>query len=280
MTRYYIGTGERFQVDVVSSTVVGLKLTARYLTKAGHIRSVESAIFTTVATRTTEQFFSNQALEDGEIVSINVNVLSGTVGKRGQTWLTVTGTSDNCVFARGYIYNLKPLSLGENAEMGPGGGEGFLSWVALFQDRAGNAAAANFVLAATNAFRRVHRIVHYYNATATVATRTFARGQINSPGGTLPTGFADANATMWSAIGQGNLTLTASEEGTHYADARGMTSNDSAVITKASQASDWSPFPLDVIASDPVQYTTVAVTNGEALDTQSAYAYIEEWLVL
>jgi len=166
---------------------------------------------------------------------------------------------------------------GDIVERGPGGGDGFVSWIALFTNRAGDAAALATALALTNTIRKVTAIVHYYNASADAATRTFQRGYLRLPGGTLPTGFASSDATITSDIAA-DVTLTASEEGMLYADAQGMVRNDNGTPTKESQATNPSPLPLLLVESDPTEYVTRTVTNGNANDTQSAYARIEEWL--
>src|SRR3990167_4523315 len=188
--------------------------------------------------------------------------------------------------ARGYVYDGYRLNLGSFVEPGPGGGEGFLSWGAAFAgDRAGNAAAVDVSLAATNAFRKVYGIAWYYHCDTVAATRTFIRPRLLNLGGAKPTGFTTTgdNGLFW--FGSGDITLPPDEEGAHIIvsgeakDGRGVRVDNGTITITAANA-DPSPFPLPVTEAELAVIRFPAITNGEATDTHSAYILIEEWLVL
>lgn len=289
MSRFFINKGERVRTNVISSVVVGLQTIVRYLTKSGHIRNMESPVFTTVDTRTEQAFFTDQAQEDGEIVSLLVNGIPGTgpaTWRRGQTWLQVNGGEGNSVFAHGYIYSVKPLTLGTFDEPGPGGGEGFRSWVPAFAvDRAGNATAVDVTLAATNAYRKIHGYVWYYHSDGTAASRTFISARLANIGLAKPTGFTTTgdNGVFW-ALG-GDITLTVNEEGLQASLGQegkdGLSiRNDNGARTVESSATLPAPWPYTVVEDDLAILRFPAITLGEAGDTHSAYILIEEWLVI
>src|SRR3990167_3254989 len=144
--------------------------------------------------------------EPGKLTQVVVAPVSGTSGlKRGQCFAEVYITDGQGAIRQrvgaNYIADGNGgISLGRFVDPGPGGGEGFLSWVAAFAgDRAGNAAAVTTSLAATNAFRKVHGLIWYYHASSDVATRTFPVPYIANLGGTPPTGFTTTggNAQFW-----------------------------------------------------------------------------------
>jgi len=176
-------------------------------------------------------------------------------------------------FACGYLYSSKPfIAIGEHVEPGPGGGEGFLSWVSLAADIA--PVDVTRVLAAANTFRRIHGFTWYYNCAAVVASRTLQvyvlRRGLAVPTGFTSTGFHWANAFP---------TLTTGEEGTLYVDGKFSSFNDNGTVTYQSTATSPSPFPLDVEEND-LGELLFDVTAADAGDRHSIYLLQEEWLVI
>ncbi|MEE9181001.1 MAG: hypothetical protein V3U33_00315, partial [candidate division NC10 bacterium] len=182
---------------------------------------------------------------------------------------------------KGYLYGGHSIALGEFEE--PLSGRGFLSWVPAFTgDRAGNAASIDFDLFVTGARRKVYGVVWYYHCSSDVATRTLISPTLIGLGGTKPTGFTQTglNAYFWNTS---NVTLTANEEGTiaSYADtSMGRTVTvDDGVATIIDTSTTPTPWPLRVTEDDTDTVLRFgAITNGEVLDTHSAFVQIEEWI--
>lgn len=209
--------------------------------------------------------------------------------KRGQAFVKglvrQRGTS-TFPFLQGYVYNGHGPSDGENVEPGPGGGEGFLSWVQVFHNRAGNAAALDFDLFLTNTLRKVYGVAWYYHCDGNAATRTHPRPKLLGLGGVKPTGFTlTGNNALYDELGQGDNSLVLNEEGVHFTLGQGgdgrKVSVDNGAVSVASATLAPSPFPLLVTEVDTDTILRFpAVTNGLAGDTHSAYVLIEEWLVI
>ena len=227
--------------------------------------------------------------DDGFIESAQV-LVSGAV-KRGQLYVRFVvadpdGDFESHTLCEGYVYPFQSLSLGQTTEPGPGGGEGFLSWVAAFAgNRAGNAAAVDFSLALANTFRKVHGLIWYYVADATAGTRTFQSPVITNLGGAKPTGFttSGSNAFFWNMTA--DITLTVSEQGAFISmgvdgkDGRQVLV-DTGAATVLSAATAPSPFPLLITEDELVVARFPTITSGVAGDLHSAFLLIEEWLVL
>src|SRR3990167_935868 len=156
------------------------------------------------------QYNTSTNLGGGTLLSVRVSESTGL--KRGQCYVSVDirrrtkQDVSEVKICSGYVYTSNPLSDGEFKEAGPGGGEGFLSWVAAFTgDRAGNAAAVDFSLAATNALRKVYGLVWYYHSSGDVATRTLNRPRLLNLGPTKPTGWTTSgNTGLIDIIGSGS----------------------------------------------------------------------------
>jgi len=198
-----------------------------------------------------------------------------TVIKRGQFYVRfvirrqASGFED-CLCC-GYIYSTKPfLSIGEHIEPGPGGGEGSLSWVSLAADIA--PVDVTSVLAAANAYRRIHGFVWYYNCAAVVASRTLVT-TLRRAGLAVPTGFAGAGI-HWTNSG---VTLTTGEEGIVYSRDKITSENDNGTLTTASTATLPNPFPYDAVEDDLAELF-FDVGAADAGDRHSIYLLQEEWL--
>ncbi len=182
----------------------------------------------------------------------------------------------------GYVYDSHGLDDGEFTEPGPGGGEGFLSWVPAFtRDRAGNGAAVDFDLFATNALRKIYGVAWYYHCSGDVANRTFVQPLLAGLSGTKPTGFTltGANALFWN-LG-GDIALVADEEALFMSKNDRTARVDNGVMTVVDTSTDPTPWPLWVTEDDiDTILRFPAITNGEALDRHSAYVLMEEWLII
>jgi len=217
-----------------------------------------------------------------------VFVLAGTpsVLKRGQAWARIGlrryGVAHGKAIAQGYIQTTtgNQIHLGQFEEPGPGGGEGFLSWVTLALNVAGNV-DTTVAFAATNAFRKIYGFVWYYNASADVAARTM-QPRLKDLGFTAPTGFTGA-ARFWqpntdqavAASEEGVVVVFGGDKGPGYG-VRGLAGG---ALSKENTASDPIPFPLLVTESEPADIELL-LGSGHANDRYSAYALVEEWLVI
>lgn len=217
----------------------------------------------------------SSAKKPGTIVGAYVTVGNVAV-KRGQTYAALS-IKQRYPLCRGYVYDGFTLPLGEHIEAGPAGGSGNFFLQTLASAVAGNVSTTT-TLAAANALRRYHSLAIYYNASGDAASRTLT-GTLRRPYGALPTGFATAaNSDVWISP---TLTLTANEEGTIYVGQGSMyySGNDTGTITIANNASQPHPLPIWVHEDDPASLI-IAIGSGNANDLYSAYALVEEWIVI
>lgn len=213
-------------------------------------------------------------LQNGTVTQLH---LAGS-GKRGQTFVAAAagdqaGALWN-VFASGYVGdNGLEVALGDFVKSGPGDGEGFLSWVSLAADIA--PVDVTRILAATNALRKIHGFVLYYNRAAGAGDVT-VNASLRRPGLAVPTGFTGVG-NIW--LHPGALTLSASEEGMLYADEKLIIGNDAGVIAIASTATQPGPFPYWATEDDLAElfFDVAGVIAG---DVWSVYLKQEEWLVI
>lgn len=282
--QYRVRYGERLDVTIYSSTAVSFRASARVIYDDGSDDDLIIPDSVTGTGRTAEPISSQYvAKKNGYVTDAVVFAFSGA-GERGQTWVRLSiGPTNGPVLCYGYLYGgHDAVSLGEMTEPGPGGGEGFLSWVAAFTgDRAGNAAAVDFDLFATNALRKVHGVAWYYHCSGDAATRTFNGPVLVGIGGPKPTGFTltGGNAYYWSTATT-SLTLTVNEEGAFLSTGSLTTHLDEGVRTYGSSATNPTPWPFWVTEDDTDTIMRFpAITTGNANDTHSAYVLIEEWLV-
>ena len=236
--------------------------------------------FTTDRTRISEP--GTNTASPGKIVlgpgTITDAILTGiaTGLKRGQFYanLAIKRSTYDLDLCRDYYYDGFPISLGTFVESGPGGGEGFLSWVALAADIA--PVAITHAMAATNAFRRVYGFAMYYNASGDAATRVMV-ASVRQLGLALPTGFGTAaNALIFST---GTVSLIVSQEGSIVVTSTGRATkvalNTNGTLT-GSTVND-TPFPLDIVESD-LGDIFFDLSGAHANDRWSVYVLREEWL--
>jgi len=198
--------------------------------------------------------------------------------KRGQFYarlLLLRAGLEECLCC-GYLYSGKPfVAIGEHIEPGPGGGNGFDSWITAASNEAGNV-TTTVNLGVANAFRRYKGFVLYYNCAAVAATRT-VQALFRAAGGAKPTGFG-SDPDLWASL---SLTLTTGEEGAMFLSQNGqyIATNDAGTIAVSNNTTAANPFPMDVDESAPEDLVFLAAL-GEATDVYSAFLRVEEWLVI
>ncbi len=234
-----------------------------------------------------DEFFLDLPFEKpGRVVGISADV-RGSAVRRGENYMRIfirralAVTHLNCI-ASFYVTSdfFGALGFFEPSV----GGRGFLSWVEVFHDRAGNAVAVDFPLAATNTQRLIYGLAWYYHCSSDVATRTMSTPRVNGLGGVKPTGFTltGTNAMFWNS--GTNISLTADEEGaivSYAAEGKdGLTATlDNGVRTVANAATLPTPWPLWVTPDDVDSIIRFpSISSGEAADRHSAYVLIEEWI--
>ena len=211
-------------------------------------------------------------------------IVSGIVGfggdlKRGQFYVTVDLFRDDEAFAnlcRDYIYALHTLPLGVFVPPGPGGGEGFLDWVQVANDVAGNV-DTTVNLAVANAHVIYRAVLLKYHSDGNTASRTPRIQVIDLADTSGPTGFS-IQELYWSA--PGSLTLTANEEGIIFAGQNGFFSfNDNATIDYDSRTLEPTPFPLTVEEGETgdIFFNSLAGLAGDRYD---AWIQREEWIAV
>lgn len=215
-----------------------------------------------------------QLQKAGTVRALTANFADAAGVKRGQAYVLLRMVYAGRTFriARGYAYDGHPVGLGEDVEPGPGGGEGFRSWVSLAADIA--PVDLLRVLAAANAYRRIHGYAWYYNAAAVAATRTLDVA-FRRPGLAVPTGFT-GQGVVWQAL---TTTLTTGEEGLNFANSRMSISNDNGTISIGNITTAPNPFPYDAEENDLAEMN-FDVLAAEATDRHSIYLDQEEWLMI
>ncbi len=280
--------GDEINLISRSSTAVRFTLFANIRRESGKVDSYRTPVHSTSADRSQVATGGGLLGAPGTIEGfvIERDGSDVTLPKRGQTFVImqlVRRGSPIQNLATDYWSDTSPVALGHFVDAGPGGGNGFLSWVEVFNDRAGNAAAIDFPLFATSALRRIYGFAWYYHCSGDVAGRTFLQPSILGLGGAKPTGFTltGANAFYWNP--GGNLTLTANEEGLFMSRANtsmGRTVRvDNGVATIIDTSTDPTPWPFWVTEeeTDAIMRFS-AITLGEAADRHSAYVLMEEWI--
>jgi len=288
--RFYQGDGLVLISYSSSATAIYLRWRAEYDSAPG--KAVHGFVNhtpnsdRTLASSSAPGIFS----EPGKLTQLVVAPVSGTSGlKRGQCFAEVYITDGQGAIRQrvgaNYIADGNGgISLGRFVDPGPGGGEGFLSWVEVFHNRAGNEAQVEFALGATNAIRRIHGMTWFYHYSGDVASRTLQQPFIANPSRVKPTGFTTTGANAQVPIFTNNLTLTANEEGMYYALTGSgdglMVEVDNGTATVLSSATKPSPFPYTCSEDELGVIRFRTITLGEAADTHSAYVLVEEWLVI
>lgn len=219
---------------------------------------------------------SDVARMDGWVTDATVELVGGSV-KRGQTYVTLFMEPFGPVLCADYCYStFGQIALGTYIQSGPGGGSGDIQIITVKADGA-PAASTTRTLAGSSAIRKVYGIIWYYNCSADVASRVLTVRWF-APIGATPTGFSSSSvaAVAWQPP---SLTLTASEEGTLWADEKRSGTNNGGSIVVDNTTTDPIPFPILVDEADPGALS-FAMVDEEVLDRDTIYLVQEEWMVL
>jgi len=218
---------------------------------------------------------SDVATMDGWVVDALVSVPQADDVKRGQIYVKLFFDPFGPVLCSDYCYSdFGPVALGTYNQPGPGGGSGHLRVVTLKTD--GVPAAFSFAPGVSNTIRLVHNLYWFYSCSDTVASRVLSLRQ-RAGTGSLPTGFGVAGAdSLWEVP---DLTLTADQDGSMFATSNRSGSNDNGAWVENDQSTAPTLFPWLVAEADDsfIRFNTVAF---EADDFDTAYALIEDWVVL
>jgi len=221
---------------------------------------------------------SEVAIADGWVTDAVVECLSDDVN-RGQVYVKLIVALESGIFGTvlcsDYVFSsFGQVALGTYVQPGPGGGGGNLGVVTVRFDVVPSDLI--YVLALSNTIRKIYGFIWYYNASADVASRTIAV-RVRDPYGLTPTGWTGtAPADVWDST---TLTLTASEEGTLFADPKRSGSNDAGVLVIQDAGANPSPFPL-LVPEDDVVDLVFTVQNEEANDRDAIYILLEDWVIL
>jgi len=277
--RYRILQGQGLHLQYVSDTAAMVRAWARVYYDNG----VDSILYVPDQALTGDRLAavlapSDVAIADGWIVDAVVECVTDGV-KRGQAYVKLNVALPSLIFGTvlcaDYVFStFGQVALGTYSPPGPGGGSGNLQQVTVKSDSA--PATTTYTLALSNTIRRVHSFVWYYNASSDVASRALAV-RLRNILGALPTGMTSAGAIdVWRGD---DITLTADQEGTVFADPKRGGSNDNVTIVIQDAAADPSVFPL-LIQEDDLATLIFTPTLGEVADRDSIYILLEEWIVL
>ena len=268
--------GQRLHLHTLSSNATELRAYARVRYDGDTQDSLLVVSQLTVSgDKVEEDFYSAAvALKDGWVSFAVVQVVSLSI-KRGQTFVRLALHPDGAILLQDYAFQNHWPSLGVFKDSGPSGGDGYFHNITVKSDGA-PVASTSFSLGVLNTIRKVYGYAWYYNSSADAASRTLAV-QIEKPLFTLPTGFsAQSAARVWIAT---DMTLTAGEEGTQYANSKFSMNNDNGTVSVDNNASQPTPFPYLGQEND-TGVLMFDVANGHVNDRDVIYALIEEWLVL
>lgn len=263
--------GQTLQLHTISGAAVALRAWVRviYDDGSGQLLTVPETVRS--ASRVAEVLASTDVItQNGWVVNAEVEMLTSDI-KRGQTYVRLAVEPFGCVLLQDYCFSgIGNVSLGTYTQAGPGGGSGSLEIVTVKADSV--PVTTTHVLAASNTIRKIYTIVWYYNASADVDSRVLSL-QLQRMLGSVPTGFTEANnSETWRGSG---LTLTASEEGTLFADEKRFGANDNGSLTYDSNPS---PFPL-LVQEDSLIQIVASTVDLNANDRDAIYLLREEWVL-
>jgi len=273
--RYRILQGQQLHLQYISNNAATLRAWARVRYDNG----VDSILYVPDQAMVGDrlQAFlspSEVAIADGWVTDAVVEMLS-TGMERGQAYTTLLLAPESRIFGTvlcsDYCFSLVGrVALGTYTQPGPGGGGGNLRVATIKAD--GVPVSTAYTLALSNTVRKVYGFSWYYHASATVASRSMDV-RFRNLMGAVPTGFGSLD--FWSSTG---ITLTASQDGTVFADSKRSGSNDAGTLVIDNGASNPSPFPL-LVPEDYLGTLNFIVGNEEADDFDAIYALVEEWII-
>lgn len=271
---FRVTTGQRLELRTISSTAVRIRAFARLTYDDGEESLLTVSEITTNSGRVQESAYSPTfALKPGWCSFASVDVLTSGI-KRGQVFVRLSMDPTGSILLEDYAYQNHSSALGVYRESGPAGGDGYLETFVVKAEGAPNA-DTTFLLALSNMTRKVHGYIWYYNASATSASRIL-NVSLRTPLREPPSGFADANSHPWEAS---SVTLTASQQGTKYADGVKQGDNTNGTIATKNTNTDWAPFPYWADESDTAELL-FAMTAEQSNDVDAIYARVESWLVM
>ena len=271
---FRVTTGQRLELRTISSSAVALRAYARLIYDDGEESLLAVSEITTSASRVQESSFSPTfALRPGWVTFASVDVVTAGI-KRGQVFVRLSMDPTGSILLEDYAYQNHSSSLGVYRESGPAGGDGYLETVTVKAEGAPDSDTF-YTLALSNMIRKIHGYVWYYKASATAASRIMDV-ILHTPLRTTPTGFTVANSAPWEAAA---VTLTASQEGTKYADGVRQGDNTNGSIATKNTNTDWAPFPYWADESDTAQLV-FSLTAEQSNDLDVIYSRVESWLVM
>jgi len=270
--QYRFLQGQRLQLHTICNTNVTLRAWARIIYDDGSDAFLSVPEVARNGNRVEEDLFSDDiAVQNGWVVAAVVEMVSADV-KRGQAYVRLTFAPFGCHLLQDYCYSFGDVCLGTLRTSGPAGGDGHKHVITA--KAAGDAAASlSYVLVQSNMVRKILGYAYYFETSSGVATRVLSvtlRQPLGNASGTM----ADAGLDVWEP---GALTMTASEDGTMYADEKLSMNNDNGVLAVDSEPT---PFPLVVTEEmDPDYFLIFAVANLDGNDDDAIYVFVEEWIV-
>jgi len=266
--------GQALTLHTISDAAVTLRAWARviYDDGSGQLLTIPETVRS--ASRVPEALASTDVIvQNGWVANAEVEMLDSDI-QRGQTYVRLTVEPFGAALLSDYCFSeLGHVSLGTFGQPGPGGGGGHLRWVAIKAN--GAPASFNYTFRLSNVIRSVRGFIWYYASSADVASRLL-QVQLRQRGAGVPTGFNTSGPNdVWQAT---DLTLTASEDGSVFADLHRSGTNDNGVVAIDNAAADPPPFPLLVAEDDQLEGRFV-VTNEEAADFDLVWGFFEDWVM-
>ncbi len=188
-------------------------------------------------------------------------------GEIGLEWRGGGGLS----VGSGYISQTAGLKTGffENSLEG----KGFLSWVQIANDVAGDV-VTTALLAASNARRKIIAVLVKYESSGDTATRLLTVDIRDVADVSGPTGFSIDEIVYKTS----SVSLVANEQGMIYIAGNWYRiANDNGSITIANNATTANPLPIWVDENDTAALVVTA-TDGESADRYDAFVQMEEWV--
>jgi len=260
--------GQQLHLHTMCSTAQALGAWARVLYDDGEddILYVNESVPS--ASVVEEDWYSQQVVKkSGWVVAAAVTTLEE---KRGRQLVSLGMDPLGTVLLRGYAVQHVPLALGQYREGGPEGGDGDYELVTVSDDVV--PVTVTYSLAGVQQLRKIIGFIWYFIADANAASRVLSV-RLRDSYGALPTGYAQgSNSSIWKPA---SLTLTASQQGCIWGDAKSSGANDNGTLTVDSVET---PFPLTVQEGDPVDIQFI-ITGELAGDRNSIYFLAENWLV-
>lgn len=275
----YIRQGEKLQLLTLSTAAISIRAVATMRTLAGRYLDLVIATKVLIAGPSQEYFESSAAApSDGWIEQLSVYVPNpaatpSAAVQRGQLLVRVAigNNTQGPVIAQGYVYDMGAVVLGQHEDPGPRGGSGYQR-IRILQ-ASGAPATTALPLAVHNTFLRYKSFGLWYICDANAASRSITFSIRNQGTSGLPTGFT-ASQVLWGAS---TLTLTATQDGAVFADAKRSVKDTNGTVAVDNAASAPTPLPLDVTPEDLVDLRW-GVTNNQAGDLLNVMALTEEWL--